>query len=272
MPAEIRAYPVRLPRHAASPRGFGRAGEIWRLCQEVAVLDSIALGWSPDRYVAEGVAFIVVGMAVRHHRELAYGEDLEAQTFVRAFHRGVLTTRELRLVGPQGLVAEATQRWVHVRADLKPARASRALIDAFPVYDPPEQPSVSLPAKAEARSGQAHRFRFEVWHTWMDPLAHVNHPVYVDWCDEGACRALAAAGLDPQRLAPVAEEVSWKRGAVAGERLMVRSQLVGLSAEGDAVLEHAVTAEQDEDVVYASATTVRRLAGEGGRALAQAII
>lgn len=260
--------PLSLPRHAASPRGVGRAGEIWRLFQEAAVQDSIRVGWSPERYVEQRSAFMVYGMSVRHHRELPYGEPVHAETWIHDFRRGILSRREVRLAGPDGPIADGTQRWVHVGADLRPTRAPEALVRAFRIA-PTDEPEVGLPP-ATPLEGQEHRFAFEVWHTWMDPLAHVNHPAYLDFCDESTSRVLARAGLDPVGLVPVAEQVDWKRGAVALDRLAIHTRATGRTAEGDAVLTHRITHADDPDALYATATTVRRMTGGDGEALLRA--
>lgn len=252
---------IGIPRHAAGPRQVARAGEIWRLFQELAIQASTAVGWSPDRYLAHGTAFVVYGMTAVHHREVVYGERLQARTWVHDFKRDTLTKRQVRLHDAAGPVAACTQQWVHVDSALKPVRASPALMSALPV-EHPDEPSVSLPPLAVGFEGAEHSFAFSPWYTWMDPLAHVNHPAYVDFCDEGCSRALAAAGVDPHLLVPVAEQVAFKIGALAGQRIEVRTRVVGRTEGGDAVLQHEVGGE----ALFARATTVRRL--HDGRDLA----
>ncbi len=258
-----------LPRHAANPRGVGRAAEVWRLFQEAAVIASTRVGWPPERYVQAGTGFVVYGMTVRHAREVVYGEPLQAETWVPSFARGILSRREVRLSGHLGPVAAATQRWVHVGASLKPTRASPELVGALTLEDRGE-PELQLPG-FEPADGPERAFAFEVWHTWMDPLGHVNHPAYVDFCDEATSRLLAKAGEDPVRLVPVAEQVDWKRGAVAGERVVVWTRAAGRSVDGDAVLLHRITGEGPDAPLYATATTVRRLLGAGGDAILRAV-
>lgn len=247
---------IGIPRHAAGPRQVARAGEVWRLFQELAIQASTAVGWSPDRYLEQGTAFVVYGMTAVHHREIAYGQRLRARTWVHDFKRDTLTRRQIRLSDAQGPVAACTQQWAHVDASLRPARAPASLLAALPV-ERPDEPSIELPPTAEALDGPVHRFAFQPWHTWMDPLAHVNHPAYVDFCDEGTCRALVAAGVDPQGLVPVAEQVAFKVGALAGQQVEVRTRVVGRTAGGDVILSHEIAG----DAPFARATTVRRLAG-----------
>ncbi|MCK6506896.1 acyl-CoA thioesterase [Myxococcota bacterium] len=254
---------IGIPRHAAGPRQVARAGEIWRLFQELAIQASTAVGWSPARYLEQGTAFVVYGMTAVHHREVAYGERLRARTWVHDFKRDTLTRRQIRLSDARGPVAACTQQWAHVDARLRPSRAPAALLAALPV-ERPDEPSVELPAVVVPLAGGEHRFTFQPWHTWMDPLAHVNHPAYVDFCDEGTSRALAAAGVDPQGLVPVAEHVAFKVGALAGQQVEVLTRVVGRTAAGDVVLSHEVGGEAP----FARATTVRRLVDGGDLARA----
>jgi acyl-CoA thioesterase FadM len=258
--------PVMLPRHAFSPRDSARAGDVWRACQDVAVEASIRAGWGPSRYREMGSAFVVRQMTVTHHREPSYGERLAGRTWVSRFRRDMLSTREVRIGTEAGHpVASATQEWVHVDADMKPARAPAELVAAFPPHDGGD--SVVLPAWREL-PGAVHRFTFRVWHMWMDPLAHVNHPAYVDFCDEGLSLAMKAAGLDPVALQPVAERMTFRYGAVADERVTVESQRLGVTEGGHPVVHHRILRE--DGTLGADGTTVRTLAGGDAAALVRA--
>jgi acyl-CoA thioesterase FadM len=260
-----------LPRHAFSARDAARAGDVWRLFQEIAVEASAAGGWPPSRYRAERNAFVVRSMIVQHHLEATYGERLEGRTWVSRMRREMLSTRELRVRSARGPVATARQEWVHVTGALEPSRAPRSLIDAFL----PEQPQddaggPSLPAIARALPEHApHVFRFRAWWTWMDPLDHANHPAYVDFCDEAIAVAAHAAGLPPVAVTPIAEELTFRSGLGGGEDARVESVVSGFTAGGDAVIAHRVLAGER---LCANGTTVRRLLGEtGDSALAAAI-
>ena len=110
-------------------------------------------------------------------------------------------------------------------------------------------------------------FAFEAWHTWMDPLAHANHPLDVDWIDEALGRALAAAGADPHGLVAIGEEVSWRAGVEAGDQVRVETRRVGRTADGAVVSEHDVVVG---DRVCATARTVRSHVG-GPDVLADAL-
>jgi acyl-CoA thioesterase FadM len=264
VPEPVTEVAVRLPRHAFSPRDVARAGDVWRACQEAAVEASSRAGWPPSRYRAAGTGFVVRSMVVVHERELAYGEELVARTWVSAFRRGIFSTRQVRLVAGGLPAVAATQEWVHVSADLTPRRAGPELVDAFPLGEVSDAPE--LPA-AEPADGPADRFELECWQTWMDPLAHVNHPAYVDWCDEAIARRAAAAGLAPGDLVPVAERVVFRSAATAGDRIAVTTRLVGV-AGGAPVLAHRL--EKNEGQLCAEAVLVRRHAGGLDEALVRA--
>lgn len=267
---------VRMPRHAFSPRDAARAGDIWRLCQEIATDGSAAHGWPPSRYRAENAGFVVRSMRCVHHRESAHGERLTARTWIREVRRGMIVWRDIRVGGELGPLASATQEWVFVkwsepkstgdRPEMKVGRAPPHLLDTLRPADADTCPD--LPDVAEAIDGRTHVFGFEAWFAWMDPLGHANHPMYLDWADESASRALAAAGLYPQRMRPIADHVHWRLGVVAPERIEVRTRLVGRTAAGDAVLVHDIARGDD---LVATATTVRGLADGDPAALVAAL-
>ena len=259
--------PVHVPRYAFSPRNAARAGDIWRTLQEVATEASTRCGWPPSRFNAEGLGFIVREMVCLHHRETFHGEALTAKTWVRDFRRGMFTTREVRIRAADGApVVSAAQGWVHVKVDagpggpaLKPMRAPDALVSAFPLADP-EDP-LALPGFVP-NPGAAWSVVLDPWHVSMDPLGHANHPAYVDWADEAISRALAARGIDPHGLVPVAERVVYRDGVRGGDLVTVDSQVVG-DTDGAVAITHRLLVGTREAAV---ATTLRRHVGVDLRA------
>jgi acyl-CoA thioesterase FadM len=248
---------LHLQRNAFGPRETARAGDIWRLCQDAAVVGSSRRGWPPERYREVGAAFVVRSMVVVHHRPTMFGDRLTARTWVSSFRRDTLSDRQVRIDGPDGPIAGATQRWVHVQLpSLKPCRADAELVRSFGVV-PDVDADCALPAVVAPEAGREHELRFEAWYTWMDPLAHANHPAYVDWADEATSRILVAAGLDPHALRPVAEEVTWRSGVVAPEVVTVRTSCVGRTEAGAVALSHRF--EGAGGRLCAEATSVRTL-------------
>ena len=253
-----------LPRHSFSARDAARAGDVWRLFQEVAVDASTQQGWSPMRYRAAGTAFVMRTMTVRHHLEATYGEPLTGLTWVARMRREMLSTREVRVRSARGAIASAKQEWVHVSDGvIAPVRAPRALLDAFPEESGPEGDlEVAMPSIARAiEAREPNVFTFRAWWTWMDPLDHVNHPAYVDFCDEALSVAMKRAGLAPIALAPVAEEVTFRSAVGADEETRVESVPRGWTDDGAAVIAHRILVGER---LCATATTVRRVLGEDG--------
>lgn len=255
IPSEAASFALTLPRHCFSPREVPRPGDIWRLAQAAAIRDSGRRGWPPKRYLAEGTGFVVYGAVVHYHRPFAYGDPLEARTWLRDFRRGILSRREVRLFADGQLAAAVTQRWAHISADMTPTRASADLLEAFKPT-PTTTRELRLP-DWEDHTGPRFEQRFRCWHTRVDPLNHANHPAYVDWCEEALAAAVADAGGDPHGLVPVADRVSWKLGINGGESVTVRGEVVGVTAAGDVAIEFWIGVGDER---RASAWTVRRLA------------
>jgi len=258
-------FPLTLPRNAFTAREVPRAGDIWRLCQDVATLASIRSGWPPSRFRDERVAFIVYRMTMVHDTATPYGAMLDAKTWVSRLRRRTLCTREVRVRTGGQRVAAATQEWVHVDFDtLKPKQGSPEAAAAFAETD--IEPSIDLPQFDEAL-GASDELRFTMWQTWADPLAHANHPAYVDWCDEATSRHMHAAGLDPLLLRPIAERVAYKSAVLPGEEVLVRTKRIGVIGTEAVVLQHHMETARGP---AAEATTVRGLAEGSGEALVAA--
>jgi acyl-CoA thioesterase FadM len=243
-----------LPRHAASPRNVARAGDLWRLAQEAAVRASTEAGWPPERYVEERTGFVVYEVCARHLREVRHGEALTAHTWIRDVRRRMLSRREVRLDDAAGArVFAATQHWVFVSGEaLRPTRASDEMVAAFPPVEVDDPEVVLEPDPSPVLGERA--FSFEVWHTWVDPNRHVNHPTYVDFCDEAIGRIAAEAGADPQAIVPVAERIAWKAGAVGGDAVTVRTRWQGAGALARFEQEHRLA----DGTLLARVTALRR--------------
>ena len=256
-------FPLTLPRNAFTAREVPRAGDLWRLCQDVATLASINSGGPPSRFREERVAFIVYRMTVTHHASTSYGDILETKTWVSRLRRRTLSTREVRIERAGALVAAATQEWVHVDFEtMKPKQGTHESAAAFPAID--RGPSVTMPKHEPAPGNEEHRFSFEMWQTWADPLAHANHPAYVDWCDEATSRRMHAEGLDPVLLRPIAETVTFRSAVLPGEEVMVTTRRIGIVGTSAVALQHELRTERG---VAAEALTVRGLAEGSGEAL-----
>lgn len=232
----VMSFDVRVPHDGVGPRGVPRAAGIWRVMQTVVMRASIAAGWPASRFRQEGVGFVVAAMTVRHHREPTYDEPLQGRTWIRDFRRRSLSHREVRLAGPAGWLADATQRWAHVDSGGALCQASDAVMADFPVTEVGE-PSVRLDRGERAPSERWHETPLVCWHHHVDAQGHANHPMFIEWIDEATARAVAAVGLDPHALVPVAEEVHFQAAVLGGAAVLVRTRVRGL-ADDAVVLEH----------------------------------
>lgn len=257
-PPSAKAFPVTLRRNAFSPRLVARAGDVWRAMQDVVVDQSSDVGWTPGRYEATGTMFVVRSMTVAHARELRVEDRLVGRTWPVRARRDTLFTREVRLHADGGLVAAASQEWAYLSRALTPIRAGADIYAAFTREE--GFPSAELPPHEPLPPAPPRRFVFRTWHLWMDPFGHVNHPAYVDFCDEATSGALAQAGLPAQALAPLAETVHFRAAIGPGEDVAVEVQLVGAVGDDGVLLSHRVLVG---DRVCATAKTARRLLGHG---------
>lgn len=220
-------YDLSIPRHACTPRDTARAGDLWRLVQEAAVLHSSACGWPPERYRQAGTGFVVREMLGLHVREAIYGENLRTRTWVAESRRELIMRRETAL----GEVLRTSAQWVHIGDQGAPKRAPPELANAFPVELTPD---LHLPEFVHTATEELPTFLLSPWWTEMDPLGHTNHPRYVDWVDEALSRWLSVTGRDPVLLRPVAEQLRFRTSASAGQQVHVRIQQIGVIPGGGA--------------------------------------
>ena len=254
-------FQLRLPRNAFTSREVPRAGDLWRACQDAATLASIESAWPPERFREEKVAFLVYRMTMLHYAALEYGRSMTAKTWVSRLRRRTLCTREVRLANETDgrALAAATQEWVHVDFEtLKPKQGTPETAAAFPEVD--VEPSVTMPDYEES-PGRDTEFRFEMWRTWADPLAHANHPAYVDWCDEATSRHMVDAGIDPVLLRPLAETVTYRSAVLPGEEVVIRTARIGTVGSSAVVLQHELSTERGPAAEAVSVRTLEEGAG-----------
>lgn len=252
-------FPYALPRTAFSPREAARAGDVWRAFQDIAVEAATRRAWSPMRMREAGSLWVVRSMTVVHHHESLFGEPLEGISWVRRTRRGTLSTREVRLVDRHGPVASGTQEWAHLTPS-GPGRMPEAMERDLGTHD---EGGIELPdlEAAPIDPVRTFGFDFEVWETWSDPIGHVNHPQYVDFCDESLSRHMRERGLDPLELVPVAEKLTFRAEIRPRAKVSVRSALVAELPDGALVFDHRIGTETTDRA--ADARTIRRALSDG---------
>ncbi len=251
-PPRAAAFEVLLPRNGFGPRLAGRAGDVWRAMQDVVADHSDSVGWTPERFVAAGTMFVVRTMTVEHVREVHINEPLTGRTWPSRARRQMLFTRQVRLFSGHELVATASQEWAYLSREVQATRAGKELFDAYTIDE--GYPEVSVPRAEVAPDAPVRRFSFTVWHGWMDSNGHANHTAYVDYCDEGVARIVAAEGGDAQALVPVKETVHFRAAVGAGDEVTVET--TEAAPQDDArVFSHRILVAGK---VCATATLVRR--------------
>ncbi len=193
-------------------------------------------GWPPSRYRRSGTGFIVRRMSGLHLREATYGERLVGTTRITDVRRGMVMQRatELRDTTDRD-VLRTTADWVFmgpgVDGRLAPARADRELLEALAGHALTGGSGPDLPSVPDVAPRALPPLEVEPWWTEMDPMGHVNHPRYVDWCDEAVARWLAARGVDPIGVIPRFEQVVFRSAAVAGGSVRVEATQTGAGAD-----------------------------------------
>ncbi len=227
------SFRTHLPRHSFTPREVARASDLWRVCQDVALEGSTLAGWPPMRYVQVGSAYVVRQMTVLHPREIAPTATLWAKTWVSENKRGLISVREIRLYDSEEMrdpVTYATQEWAHIDRTAGLKRAPRELVESFELITL-DGPTV-LPEPAKENDGPEFVFGFRCWHIWRDALGHLNHPDYVDACDEGIYERAHAAGLRTELIQAFGERLLYRASVNAGDDVRVYTRLAGtLDAE-----------------------------------------
>lgn len=173
-----------------------------RYMQEAAIEASTALGFSPEWYSRQGAGWVVRRLAVCYFDPLAYGDEVEAATWI-ALMRGVRSVRDYDLtrVRDGARIARGRAEWVYVDMQTgQPTRVPDGWLEAFASKGRPEElivrPSSLRPI------ADAHRYisRQRVQFHELDAVQHVNHAVYLEWAEQAWFDALRAAGERPEGL------------------------------------------------------------------------
>ncbi len=174
------AFRVRFDEAGAD--GLARASALLRYAQECAWVHSEALGFSREWYADRRLIWVVRCLELSVVGRATTGARLDVSTRVIGFRR-VWARRRTGIRDSTGhLVATVESDWV--MTDLRrglPTRVPgefRRLFEAPPGTFEPHR--VALPAVPET----AGRIPFAVRPHEVDPLAHANHAVYLDWLEE----------------------------------------------------------------------------------------
>jgi acyl-ACP thioesterase len=179
---QVARVPYRARFDECGPDAIARPSSVLRWAQDVAWIHSERLGFGREWYADRDLAWVVRAAELVMLAPIRMGTTVEVETRVVGWRR-VMARRRTEVRAPDGSLAA----WVHndwVMTDVRraaPARVPAEFPALFGVppegYEPIRVPLPATPADAPRVDvlARAHE---------IDPLAHVNNAVYLDWLDE----------------------------------------------------------------------------------------
>jgi acyl-ACP thioesterase len=175
--------PVRVRFDEAGPDGMLRSSGLLRYAQDVAWIHSEGAGFGRDWYGARQLMWLVRSIVLDVEDAVEYGTTLTVTTEVLGFRRVWARRRSdvFRADAAGSRVATMLIDWVLLGPSGAPTRVPSEILGAFPVELPSFEPTrVAVPS---ADNGMRHAL--SVRPRDLDPMAHVNNAVYVDYLEEG---------------------------------------------------------------------------------------
>ena len=220
--------PVRVRFEECQPGGAIRASSLLRYAQDIAWVHSETAGFDRAWYAERDLAWLVRSQTLEVVGAGGFGRTILVATEVTAIRR-VLARRRTEIHESTGeLLATVETDWLMTAGGLTPTRVPAEIESTFPAVEATFEPArVQLPNTPP----DAHRRAFHVRRSEVDPMAHVNNAVYLDYLEEalaevGAADALAIRPrhyrLEYQRAAEPGAELSgaaWADGAGWAYRL-----------------------------------------------------
>jgi acyl-ACP thioesterase len=157
-----------------------RDAGLMRWAQDAAWVHSEQLGFGRDWYAARSLWWVVRCAELNVLGEVAMGETVAVTTSVVGYRR-VWARRRTDIVRTTGEpVGTALTDWVITDARGLPTRVPVEFLELFGDIESFEPARISLPPTPV----DAVELRFAVRDHEIDPLAHANNAVYVDWFAE----------------------------------------------------------------------------------------
>ena len=222
-----------------SPSGAVRDSGLMRWAQDAAWIHSQRLGFGREWYAEHGLAWLVRCAELQVLGDVAMGETVAVTTSVVGYRRvwARRRTEIVRLTGEP--VALAFTDWVITDSRGLPTRVPGAFLEIFGGIESFEPARVSLPPTPP----DAPVRRFTVRDHEIDPLAHANNAVYLDWLVEAA-RDVEGG---PERLArrPRSYRLEYTAPAPLG------AHVVGRAWRTDEGIAHRLTDEAGTELLRA---------------------
>jgi acyl-CoA thioester hydrolase len=235
-----RVYTARFPVHQYHLDPFGelRSSHCVRFLQQAATDASADAGFGASWYGRAGTLWLIRRSTVEYLRPVRAGTTVTVRTWVADFRR-VRSQREYEALAGDGEppAVHAHTDWVYVDgASGRPRRIPEEMIRGFmPDGAPPALPRPPWPDDA-APAGAFTAAR-EVGYRDLDTLVHVNNATYLDYVEETAVAALAAAGWPLPRLValggwwrPRLHDIEYLEEAVHGDALRCATWVSALDA------------------------------------------
>src|SRR5258706_9432177 len=203
-----------------------RTATLLRLLQETATRASTDAGFDPAYYARAGTLWLIRRTTLARLDPVRYGDEFEATTWIADFRR-VRSRRDYVVHAGERRVAEASTDWVFVdRATLRPRRIPPEMQAAFGDDGTPSLARSPFPETVPPPSAARSSRRVELHD--LDALQHVNNATYVQYLEQAALDADAAAQwpLAMQlaaggRFRAVAHDVEYLDGALLGDALVL---------------------------------------------------
>ena len=175
----------------AGPDGLLRTSGLLRYAQDVAWQHSTARGFDRDWYAERGLTWLVRAAELEVLAQIPMGTEVRSLTVVVG-HRRVWARRrgEFRLADGT-LCAWVHTDWVMIDGRGALIRIPAVFAEQFRIPD--LSGHIGRVALPPAPTGTTLR-RFAVRPQELDPMAHVNNAVYVDWLEEAVGAASADGG------------------------------------------------------------------------------
>ena len=192
--ADLQAsLPYRVRFDEAGPTGAIRTSVLLRFAADLAAVHSERRGFGRPWYRESGLAWLVRGVDLELHAPIVHGDTIVGTTRAVAA-RKVLARRRTEFDDPAGgRVATVIVDWAMTTAEGAATRIPPIFDSVFGKTVRTFEPIRVRPAPPAGSSGHVLRVRPQE----LDPMAHVNNAVYLDWAEE----AIRAA--DPGRAAAI---------------------------------------------------------------------
>jgi len=208
------SYRVRFDE--AGPGGQLRTSGFMRYAQDVAWQHSAALGFGREWYAERGLTWLVRAAELEILADVPMGEDLVARTAVVGMRR-VFARRRGDFRRSDGTpIGWVNTDWVLIDARGALTRLPAIFGELFGAQDHSGLVG-RLPLPTTPDGAARHRFRVRPHE--LDPMAHANNAIYLDWLEESVLATGGPAGESAIRSTPRRYRMEFAMAAEPGAEL-----------------------------------------------------